>query len=182
MLKRFGMTTLVIFVLGFGSASSSHIKAQATKAGGEGGSTEDLPRVLNGLEDESYRARQSKNTKFWSTFLSERSVSWGSSGRIDKAAATREWSGTDCNIVSYQISDSQVSQLTREVAVITHKTTVDGSCGGNRLPNASWTATACVLEGAGWKAVFRAASAIVNPAKLPKQIVDTIAAGSASQP
>lgn len=177
MLKRFGMTTLVIFVLGFGSASSSHIKAQATKAGGEGGSTEDLPRVLNGLEDESYRARQSKNTKFWSTFLSERFVSWGSSGRIDKAAATREWSGTDCNIVSYQISDSQVSQLTREVAVITHKTTVDGSCGGNRLPNASWTATAYVLEGAGWKAVFRAASAIVNPAKLPKQTVDTIAAG-----
>jgi hypothetical protein len=177
MLKRFGMTTLVIFVLGFGSVSSSHSEAQATKAGGERGGTRDLTRVLNGLEEESYRAWQSKDAKFWSTFLSERFVSWGSSGRIDKAAAGREWSGTNCNIVSYQISDSQVSRLTPDAAVITHKTSVDGSCGGNRLPNASWTATAYVLEGARWKAVFRAASAIVDPAKLPKQTVDKTAVG-----
>ena len=35
MLKRGGMTTLVIFVLGFASTSSSHLNAQATKAEGE---------------------------------------------------------------------------------------------------------------------------------------------------
>ncbi|MBV8672562.1 MAG: nuclear transport factor 2 family protein [Acidobacteriaceae bacterium] len=178
MRKRFGMTALVLFVLGFGSASPCHINAQPTGAG----HTTDLTRVLTGLEEESYRAWQSKDTKFWFTFLSDKFVSWGSSGRIDKAAAVREWSGTDCNIASYQISDSQVSRLTPEAAVITHKTTVDGSCGGNRLPNASWTATAYVLEGARWKAAFRAASAIVDPAKLPRQPVDTISAGQPASP
>jgi hypothetical protein len=175
MLKRFGITALVMFALGFGSAFSSYVKAQATKAGGERGGTGDLTRVLDGLEEQSYRAWQSKDTKFWSTFLSERFVGWGSSGRIDKAAAAREWSETNCNIVSYQISDSEVSRLIPDVAVITHKTTVDGSCGGNRLPNASWTATAYILEGTRWKAIFRAASAIVDPTKLPKQAVDKIA-------
>jgi hypothetical protein len=174
MLKRFGMTMVFLFVVGFGSASSSHINAQATEAAGGRGGTSDLTRVLNGLEEVSYRAWQSKDTKFWSNFLSEKFVSWGSSGRIDKAAAIREWSDTNCKIVSYQISDSQVSRLTPEAAVITHKTTVDGSC-GNRLPNASWTATAYVLEGTQWKAVFRAGSAIVDPAKLPKRTVDTTA-------
>src|SRR5271170_2018740 len=173
MFKRFGMNTLVLFVVGFGSASSSHVSAQATEAGGGPRSTTDLTRVLSGLEEESYRAWQSNDTKFWSTFLSEKLVSWGSSGRIDKAAASREWSGTNCKIVSYQISDSQVSRLTPQAAVITHQTTVDGSCGEDRLPNASWTATGYVLEGTQWKAVFRAGSAVVDPAKLPKQTVDT---------
>ncbi len=84
---------------------------------------------------------------------------------------------TNCNIVSYEISDLQVSRLTPAAAVITHKTTVDGSCGGDRLPNASWTATAYVLEVARWKAVFRAGSAIVDPAKLARQTVEKPAAG-----
>jgi hypothetical protein len=173
MLKRFGMTILVLFVVGFGSASSSHVSAQATEVGGGPRSTTDLTRVLRGLEEESYRAWQSNDTKFWSTFLSEKLVSWDSSGRIDKTAASREWSSANCKIVSYQISDSQVSRLTPEAAVITHKTTVDGSCGGNQLPHASWTATGYVREGTQWKAAFRAGSAIVDPAKLPKQTLDT---------
>ncbi len=173
MLKRFGMNTLALFVVGFGSASSCHVHAQATEPSG----VTDLTRVLMGLEEESYRARLSKDTKFWDTFLSENFVSWDSSGRIDKAAARREWSGTNCEIASYQISDPQVSRLTPQAAVITHKTTVDGSCGKDRLPIASWTATAYVLEGTRWKAVFRAGSAIVDPANLPKRTVDMSPAG-----
>jgi hypothetical protein len=176
MVKRFEIATLVLFVVGFGSASL-HGHAQATKAGGEHRGATDLTRVLSGLEEESYRAWQSRDTRFWSAFLSEKFVSWGSSGQIDKAAARREWSGTNCKIVSYKISDSQVSRLTPEAAVITHKTTVDGACGGNRLPSASWTATAYVLEGTQWKVAFRAGSAIVDPAKLPKRTVDTMVAG-----
>lgn len=177
MFKWLGMITLMLLVVGFGSASFSHVHAQATEAGGGRRDTTELTRVLNGLEEESYRAWQAKVTKFWSTFLSEKFVSWGSSGRMDKVAAQREWRGTNCKIVSYQISDSQVSQLTPEAAVITHKTTMDGSCGGNRLPHASWTATAYVLEGTQWKAVFRAGSAVVDPAKLPTRTVDTTVAG-----
>ncbi len=177
MLKRFGMTTVVLFVFGFGSASSSRLNAQAAEAGRGHDGTTDLIRVLSGIEEESYRAWQSKDTKFWYSFLSGKFVSWGLSGRIDKAAAIRKWSNTNCKIVSYKISDSQLSRLTPNAAVITHKTTVDGSCGGDRLPNASWTATAYVLEGTRWKAVFRAGSAIVDPAKLPKRTTETTAAG-----
>ena len=177
MVKRFRNATVMTVVLGIASRVASHLNAQVTKAEGERVGARDLTRILDGLEEESYRAWQSKDTKFWSIFLSNRFVGWGSSGRINKAAAAREWSGTDCNIVSYQISDSQLSQLTPEAVVITHKTTIDGSCGGHRLPNARWTATAYALEGAQWKAIFRAASAIIDPAKLPKQTVDTTAAG-----
>lgn len=180
MLKRFGMSTLVLFVAGFGLASSSYVHAQVTEASGARGDATELTRVLSGIEEQSYRAWQAKDTKFWSTFLSEKFVSWGPSGRIDGEAARRALSGTDCNVASYQISDAQVSRLTQEAAVITHKTTVDGSCGGKALPHTSWTATAYVLEGTRWKAAFRAASAVVEPAKLVEQTGDTTMAGGAS--
>jgi hypothetical protein len=173
---RSGTITLALFLVGFGSPSSYRVNAQAAAAGGEHDNATDLIRVLSGLEENSYHAWQSKNTKFWYTFLSEKFVSWGASGRIDKAAAISEWSGSSCEIASYKISDLQVTRLTREAAVLTHKTTVDGSCSGNLLPNASWTATVYLREGAQWKAVFRAASAIIEPSKLPKQAVDTAAA------
>ena len=89
MLKRFAIITVALFVVGFGSASSSHGNAQApeTRRGRDG--TTDLTRILSGSEEESYRAWQSKDTKFWDTFLSEKFASWGSSGRIDKPAAIR---------------------------------------------------------------------------------------------
>jgi hypothetical protein len=57
MLKRFGMTTVVLFVLGFGSASSSHLNAQAPDPGRGHDGTTDLIRVLSGIEEESCRAR-----------------------------------------------------------------------------------------------------------------------------
>lgn len=53
---------------------------------------------------------------------------------------------------------------------------VDGSCSGKRIPKASWTATAYVLGGTQWKAVFRAASPIVDPTDLPRQTDDAISA------
>ena len=130
MLKRFGTTTVVLFVVGFGSASSSHVNAQAPETDRGRDGTTDLRRLFSGIEEESYRAWQSNDTKFWYTFLSEKFVSWGLSGRMDKAAAIREWSGTNCKIASYQISDSQVNRLTPEAAVITHKTTVDAPVAG----------------------------------------------------
>lgn len=174
MKKRFGAIVLAGLALGFGARWIARAEAQGADASG----AKDVPRAISGLEEESYRALKAKDTKFWASYLSERFVSWGADGRIGKAGAVEEWSSPECKIASYTISELQVSQLTREAAVITHKTMVDGSCGGRRLPSASWTATGYVLEGEKWKAVFRAASAILDPAKLPKPAVDRNAAGT----
>ena len=177
MIRRFGMFVLAGLVAGFGTGRVARVQAQSAEPSG----ASDVARAVSGLEEESYRALKAKDTKFWASYLSEKFVSWGGDGRIDKAGAVRKWSGAECAIASYEISELQVSQLTREAAVITHKTTVNGSCGGRRLPSASWTATGYVLEGETWKAVFRAASAIVDPANLPKQTAEASAARQAAK-
>src|SRR5216684_8838964 len=53
------------------------------------------------LEKSAYAAWKSKDAKFWHTFLSDKFVGWGSSGKLDKVSATKEYTGADCAIKSY---------------------------------------------------------------------------------
>jgi hypothetical protein len=55
----------------------------------------------------AYEAWKFKDAKFWNTFLSDKLVGWGSLGRLDKAAATKEYTGADCEIKSYAANGSQ---------------------------------------------------------------------------
>src|ERR1700684_195566 len=53
------------------------------------------------LEKSAFQAWKSKNATFWDSFLSEKFVGWGTSGRLNKASATKEYTGADCDIKSY---------------------------------------------------------------------------------
>ena len=138
--------------------------AQAVEKAAPAGPTQ---VALVSLEKSAYEAWKSKNDKFWETFLSDKFVGWGSSGRLDKASATKEYAGSDCDIKSYGISDVQMSPLGPDVALITHRIAVNGTCGGQRHPPGSWAAAVYVRDGNQWKAVFHAEAAIVDPAAPP---------------
>ena len=115
------------------------------------------------LETSAYEAWKSKDAKFWDTFLSDKFVGYGSSGKLDKASATKEYAGADCEIKSYALSDEQMKLLGHRVALITYQTSVDGSCGGKKLPANSWAASVYVRNGDQWKGVFHAESPVVDP-------------------
>jgi hypothetical protein len=124
------------------------------------------------LEKSAYAAWKSKDAKFWDTFLSDKFVGWGSSGRLDKASATKEFTGTDCAIKSYALSDEHVSPLGKGAALITHKITVDGTCGGQAVPANSWAASVYVRDGDKWKGAFHAEAAVVDPKAEPAKPTD----------
>src|SRR5260370_18135308 len=115
------------------------------------------------LEKSAYAAWKSKDAKFWDTFLSDKFVGWGSSGRLDKASATKEFTGADCAIKSYALSDEQMNPLGKAAALITYKITVDGTCGGQEVPANSWAASAYVRDGGKWKGTFHAEASVVDP-------------------
>ena len=124
------------------------------------------------LEKSAYEAWKSKDAKFWDTFLSDKFVGWGSSGRLDKASATKEYSGADCEIKNYALSDEQISPLGKNAALITYKATVNGTCGGQKLPADSWAAEVYVRDGDSRKAAFHAQAPIVDPKAAPAIPVD----------
>jgi ketosteroid isomerase-like protein len=124
------------------------------------------------LEKSAYEAWKSKDAKFWDTFLSNKFVGWGSLGRLDKAAATKEYIGADCEIKSYALSEERVSPRGKLAALITYKATVDGTCGGQKIPANSWAAGVYVREGDKWKGAFHAEAPVVDPKAAPVKPVD----------
>ena len=126
--------------------------------------------ALVALEKSAYEAWKSKDAKFWDTFLSDSFVGWGSSGRLDKVSAAREYAGADCEITGIALSDVQTTSLGHEATLITHKTTVDGTCGGQKRPPSSWAASVYVRDGNRWKAAFHTEAAVVDPLAPVKQV------------
>ena len=56
------------------------------------------PKVaLVTLEKSAYAAWKSKDAKFWDTFLSDKFVGWGMSGKLDKASAKKEYTALIAN-------------------------------------------------------------------------------------
>lgn len=169
MVKLWGMKVMTTAAFMFATCAANVLAgaanaAKAVEKAAPGGPTQ---VVLLSLETRAYEAWKSKDAKFWETFLSNNFVGWGSLGRLDKASATKEYTGADCEIENYAISDVQVSQLGEDAALITHKITVNGTCSGQRNPPTSWAATAYVRDGSQWKAAFHAQAAITNPAAPP---------------
>jgi hypothetical protein len=141
------------------AAAASVLTACAASAQAHDANTK---AALVTLEKSAYDAWKSKDAKYWDLFLSDRFVGWGSS-RLDKASATKEYTGADCDIKSYALSDEEISPLGENAALITHKTAVDGTCGGQKIPAMNWTASVYVRDGDKWQAIFHAQSAVVDP-------------------
>ena len=136
--------------------------------------------LLLSRETSAYEAWKSRDAQFWQSFLDDRFVGWGLSGRLDKESASKEYTGADCAIARVAISDAQVTPLGRDAALITHRTSVDGACGGAKLPRDRWAASVYVRDGDQWKAAFHAEAAIVDP-KAPMKPAGKPAAGEQDQ-
>lgn len=119
------------------------------------------------LEKSATEAWKSKNAAFWDTFLSDAFVGYGMSGKLDKASAAKEYTGADCEIRSYALSDERMTPLGQDAALITYTSTVDGTCGGEAVPARSRAASVYVRDGDRWKAAFHAEASIVDPQAAP---------------
>ena len=115
------------------------------------------------LEKSAYEAWKSKDAKFWDTFLSDTFVGYGSSGKLDKASAATEYTGADCEIKSYVLSDEEMKALSNDAALLTYLATVDATCGGQKVPVNSWAASVYVRDGDKWKEAFHAEAPVVDP-------------------
>src|ERR1700681_1668970 len=146
--------------------------ANATKTAEKTAQAGPTKIALVTIEKSAYAAWKSKDAKFWDTFLSDKFVGWGSSGRLDKASATKEFSGADCEIKRFALSGEQMKPLGQNAALITHKTTVDGTCSGQKVAVNSWVASVYVRDGDTWKGIFHAEAPVVDPKAAPEKPVD----------
>jgi hypothetical protein len=188
MIKQFVLATAAAFALSAcaapasnspvttGNTSNSNVNAAKPIAAAP---TKD---ALMALEKSAYEAWKTKDAKFWDPFLTANFVGFGSGGKLDKAAAIKVYSGADCDIKSVTLSDDQMTLLGNDAAVLTHKVSTDGTCGGQKLPANSWVGGIYVREGDKWKGAFHAEAPIpdanAKPAA-PAKAATTAPAGEA---
>src|SRR5713101_158219 len=163
MIKYFVLTAAAALVFAAYAGNAPANNANAANTAAKTAPAAPTKDELVTLEKSAYEAWKSKDAKFWDTFLSDKFVGYGSSGKLDKASATKEYTGADCEIKTYALSDEQMKPLGNDAALITYKTTVDGTCGGQKVPANSWAASVYVRDGAKWKAAFHAEASIVDP-------------------
>lgn len=123
--------------------------------------------ALMTLEKSAYEAWKTKDAKFWDPFLTDNFVGFGATGRMDRAAAIKQYSGADCEVKSYALSDEQMTAVGADAAIITYKATYDGTCGGQKLPAQVWAAGVYVRSGDKWKGAFHAETPIIDPKAPP---------------
>jgi hypothetical protein len=142
--------------------------AEPTAKSVRAASAANLPRML---EKRAYAAWKSRDAKFWGSFLSDRFVGYGATGKLDKASATRQYTGADCNIRRVELSDERTRRLGHKALLVTHKTTIDGTCSGQKVPAENWAASIYVRDGARWQGAFHAEAPIVDPKAGPPMAV-----------
>lgn len=119
--------------------------------------------ALMALDTSAHEAWKTKDTKFWDGFLSANFVGFGEAGRMDRAASIKQYSGADCYVKSYTLSDDQMMLLGADAAVLTYKVAIDGTCGGKKLPANSWASSVYVREGDKWKGAFHIEAPVIDP-------------------
>jgi hypothetical protein len=120
------------------------------------------------LERSAWEAFKTKNAAFWDPFLSANFVGYGATGRIDRAAAIKEYAGAECDVKSFSLSDEQMIPIGPDAAVVSYKVTMDGTCAGQKLPAEQWAGGVYVRENDRWKGAFHASTPIIDP-KAPPQ-------------
>lgn len=119
--------------------------------------------ALMTLEKSAWEAWKTKNASFWDPFLTTNFMGHGGGGRLDRAAALKEYAGAECDVKSYQISDDRMVPVGPDTAVVIYKVAVDATCGGQKVPANSWAAGVYVREGNNWKGAFHGETPVRDP-------------------
>lgn len=111
----------------------------------------------------AFDAWKAKDAKFFTTFLSDKFVGHGTTGRLNKAQAEKEFSGADCDIASYAISNERTTPLDTGIELITFDLDISGKCAGTQLPPKYRAATVLIREGSEWKWAYYTDTPIADP-------------------
>jgi hypothetical protein len=86
--KYFTLAVIAVFVCSACTKNALANNTNPTKSAEKTASAGPPKDAVVSLEKSAYAAWKSKDAKFWDTFLSDKFVGWGTSGKLDKGEPT----------------------------------------------------------------------------------------------
>ena len=120
--------------------------------------------ALMTIDGKAWEAWKAKDGKFFEGFLTDNFVGFGSDGkRPTKAEVVKMISEHKCDVKSHALSDAKVTPAGADVAVLTYKATVEGTCEGKPIPSPVTAVSVFVRSGDTWKGAYHNEVAITDP-------------------
>ena len=113
-----------------------------------------LTTALTAVEADAWDAWKNRDAKAMGDLTTSGFLYVSGSGRQDKAAALKGWSEPKCEGLSYVHSDPEAVSLAPDVALVTYKADVKGTCDVRPVPPSVWVASFNQKEGDTWKNAF----------------------------
>lgn len=102
-----------------------------------------------GLETQFWEALKNKDVKFLDANVPDDLVTISMFGVLGKTAVIGMFSKMPCEVRSYTLTDSKVTFLTSETALLTYKGATDGTCAGKAVPTV-WASAVYVKRHDRW--------------------------------
>ncbi|MFT3745925.1 MAG: nuclear transport factor 2 family protein [Pyrinomonadaceae bacterium] len=106
------------------------------------------------LELKALGAWKNGDAAFWNDYYSDTYVSFIGGTRLDKAGIIKRITGTKCEVANYSLSDEKMTPVGNDAIVLTVKVTIDGTCGGQKLPSPMMSASLYVRNGDKWRSAY----------------------------
>jgi ketosteroid isomerase-like protein len=113
-----------------------------------------LTTDLMAVETKAWDAWKARDVKAVEDVMANKFMYVSGTGRKDKAASIKGWSEPKCEGLGYTFSDPQAVSLSKDVAMVTYKAEVKGTCDGKPNQPSLWVASFDSKEGDTWKNAF----------------------------
>jgi hypothetical protein len=110
-----------------------------------------LTTDLMAVETRAWDAWKSRDAKATEAEMAKDFLYLSGTGRYDRAGSIKAWSEPKCEGLDYAFSEPSAVSLSPDVAFVTYKADVKGTCNGKPNQPSLWVASFDLKEGNAWK-------------------------------
>jgi ketosteroid isomerase-like protein len=110
-----------------------------------------MAETLMAVENRAWESWKTRDAKAMEALMAPNFTYVGSSGRYDRAGSLKTWSEPKCEGLAYTLSEPRALSISPDVALVTYKADLKGSCDGKPATPAVWVASFNTKEGDTWK-------------------------------
>jgi hypothetical protein len=120
----------------------------------------DLETTLVSTERQLWDAWKNKDAATFEKTLAPDAVTMGDKGLEDRTTSIKDIASGNCQVQSYTLSDTKVTQIDKDSALLTYKANQDAVCDGKKIPAVVYASTLYEKHGDKWMPAFHQESVV----------------------
>ncbi|MCU1283962.1 MAG: hypothetical protein JWO13_312 [Acidobacteriales bacterium] len=114
----------------------------------------DLENTLTNTERQLWEAWKNKDAATFEKTLDPNAVTMSDKGLEDRTASIKDISGGNCQVRSYTLTDTKVTQIDKDTVLLTYKANQDATCDGKKVPSIVNASSIYEKHGDKWQPIF----------------------------